>query len=380
MGKCPDTPLDYSMFVSYPDMDPFKVACQRACRDTFGNLGCVPGFSVVPWTLGESVSLIETPWGFLGHVNESLGTKNLAAEAMQALIAAGEIKRLCGRYFYSNVAQCTVAMIINDLITLGVQPLRIMMHLAAGDSSWFSADEARYQDLIDGWKYACGLAGCVWMGGETPVLPGMIDPGTIVLSGSADGIIIPKERLIRGDVEPGDRIILLGSSGLHANGISMAREVATRLPDGYLTDIGGGVTYGEALLEPTLIYAQYLWAANSAFRPHYTVNITGHGWAKLMRLTKPFRYVIKQTPEPQPIFGIIQQYGQVAERKMWTTYNKGAGFALYVSPKDAAMAVNIAAAHGIRAWDAGYIEEAAEHAVYISPHDITLDKSDLDIR
>src|SRR4030043_578366 len=113
-------------------------------------------------------------------------------------------------------------MIVNDMITLGALPLSVAMHLAVGVSSWFS-DENRCDDLIDGWKKACDLARCTWGGGETPTLKGIVHPDTVVLSGSAVGVVKPKGRLINAaNIQHGDGIFLTGSPGIYANGLTPA--------------------------------------------------------------------------------------------------------------------------------------------------------------
>jgi phosphoribosylformylglycinamidine cyclo-ligase len=166
-------------------------------------------------------------------------------------------------------------MIVNDMITLGALPLSVAMHLAVGVSDWFG-DEKRCHDLVRGWKKACMLARCVWGCGETSILKESIVPETVVLSGSAIGIVKPKKRLISGNIQYGDAIILIESSGIHANGLKMARKIADKLPDGYLTKLSNGRTYGETLLDSTDIYVAFIEEClNSGVNIHYAVNITG---------------------------------------------------------------------------------------------------------
>ncbi len=233
--------------VDYGAMDPFKRMAQRAARETAGNIRRLNNgeFQEVEASRGESVYLIEAAKSYFAHVDEGLGTKNLVADAMY---------KLTGKSYYGHVAQCTVAMGVNDAITSGALPLSVAMHLAVGDSRWFD-DVKRCRDLIEGWKRACDLSRCVWGGGETATLKGIIMPEASLLACSVNGLVKPKERLIRAEnIQHGDAIILIGSSGVHANGLTMARGVAEKLPDGYLTKLDDGRTYGEALLDPTYIY------------------------------------------------------------------------------------------------------------------------------
>ena len=231
---------------------------------------------------GESAYLIETPDCYLAHVEEGLGTKNLVADAMYRLVP--------DRSYYDYVAQDTVAMIVNDMATLGATPLSVAMHLGVGSSSWFD-DERRAEDLIVGWRRACELARCAWGGGETPTLSGIVEPSTAVLAGSAIGMIRPKERLIRANIQDGDAIVILTSSGVHANGLTLARAIAERAPNGYLTPLSDGRPYGESLLDPTHIYVGLVEdCLNRGVDIHYAVNITGHGWRKLMRAPDRFAH------------------------------------------------------------------------------------------
>lgn len=345
--------------VNYDAMDPFKRMAQLAARETAGNIVRLNGgeFQEFEASRGESAYLIEAAHSFLAHVEEGLGTKNLVADAMY---------ELTGKSYYDQLAQDTVAMIVNDLITLGALPLSVAMHLAVGTSDWFE-NEHRCRDLILGWKKACDLARCIWGGGETPTLKGVVVPEAVVLSGSAMGIVKPKERLIMGEkIAHGDRIILLESSGIHANGLTLARKIAEKLPDGYMTKLRGGRTYGETLLDPTHIYVGFVEdCLNLGVDIHYAVNITGHGWRKLMRATQPFTYVITHRPEPHEIFGFIMEHGPVDLREAYGNLNMGAGFALYVSEKDATTVLDLAlkSEYDFYAIPAGRIENGDKKVV-----------------
>jgi phosphoribosylformylglycinamidine cyclo-ligase len=259
-------------------------------------------------------------------------------------------------------------MIVNDMITLGALPLSVAMHLAVGASSWFS-DENRCNDLIDGWKRACDLGRCTWGGGETPTLKDIIHPDTVVLSGSAVGVVKPKSRLIlAANIQHGDAIVIIGSSGIHANGLTLAREIAGKLPNGYLTKLSDGRLYGEALLDPTTIYVPLVEdCLNEGVDIHYAVNITGHGWRKLMRATQSFAYIIDHIPVPHPVFSFIQEHGPVDDKEAYANLNMGAGFALYVRESDVRKVLAIVHSLGMSASRAGAIESSKVKRVIIHP-------------
>ena len=357
--------------VDYGALDPFKRRAQLAGRATADLIRRL-GVAEVEASRGESAYLIETSDTYLAHVEEGLGTKNLVADAMYRLVPA--------RSFYDNIAQDTVAMIVNDMVTLGALPLAVAMHLGVGSSDWFK-DDRRSEDLVDGWRKACQLARCAWGGGETPTLSGIVEAGTVVLAGSAIGIIKPKGRLIRANIQHGDAIVLFESSGVHANGLTLARAIAERAPNGYLTPLGDGRPYGEALLDPTHIYVGVIEEClNRGVDVRYAVNITGHGWRKLMRARDAFAYVVEQIPTPQPVFEFMQSIGGVDDGEAYGNLNMGAGFAVYVPEQDVATVLDIAKAFPFAAFRAGHIEKSPTKRVVIAPKNLEFSGDTLAVR
>lgn len=357
--------------VNYDTLDAFKRACQRAAATTISALA-QHHMSEPPAVRGESAYLVETPNEYLAHVEEGLGTKNLVADAML---------KLTGQSFYRNVAIDTVATIVNDLITCGALPISVAMHAAVGDGNWFSHPQ-RTQDLADGFAEGCRLANAVWGGGETPALKGIVNPDTIVLAGSAIGRIFPKTNRITGQARDRDVIILLASSGVQTNGLTLCRTIADRLPQGYLTPIADGRPYGAALLDPSVIYVRFIAACQEAQIPlHYVAHITGHGWRKLMRLEEPFVYRMHALPRQLPIFDFIMQAGPVDIREAYATFNMGAGFAAYVDPADAPRCMEIATRLGYSPTLAGTVhKEGSRKAVEIQPLNLTFDADTLNLR
>lgn len=364
--------------VNYEAMDPFKLLCQKAGLETAHTLTRFPGVKEYEQSRGESAYLIELPDFFLAHVEEGLGTKNLVADAM-----LGE-----ERSYYDAIARDTVAMIVNDMITLGALPLSVAMHLAVGDSSWFDNDK-RIKDLVDGWKKACILSRCAWGGGETPTLKDIIYPDTAVLSGSAMGIIWDKKNLIDGSrIKHGDQIIFFSSSGVHANGLTLARKITEKLPEGYSSKATrGGSSYGELLLEPTVIYTPLIDDCQKmGIDIHYAVHVTGHGWRKLMRANGSFSYVITDLPPLPTVFSFLQEHGGIEDREMYGTYNMGVGFALYVSKSDVPRVFDLHASagykekYGMEIRIGGHIEQSFEKKVIIQPKNLEFSSEDLKVR
>ena len=357
--------------VNYEAMDPFKRLAQFNARETSANLERL-GMSVVEASRGESAFVWDRGDHYAAFVIEGLGTKNLVAD---------ETKKITGKTYYDQIAQDTIAMIVNDLIVVGADPEVINMYVGSGTSDWFE-DLKRAEDLLVGWKKACDLAGATWGGGESPTLKGIIAPNAGEILGAATGIIKPKTRLTLGDkLRSGDRILLIESSGIHANGLTLARLIADKLLLGYATELSDGSMYGEALLSPTHIYAKLVRDLfEQGIDIHYMVNITGHGWRKLMRAKEDFTYVIEDIPEPQPIFEFIQQQSGNDDSEMYGNFNMGAGFAVYLPQTDVEKAIEIARDnHSMNALNAGTVQEGPSQVI-IQPKNLKYSRETLEVR
>jgi phosphoribosylformylglycinamidine cyclo-ligase len=345
-------PLSYEQSgVDYTLIDPLKVAAQHAAAQTGAHLQA-HGFAEVTASRGESAYVVDVGPFYIASIVECLGSKALVAD---------EMARLTGRSWYQGIAQDTVAMAVNDLITVGATPLVVQAYWAAGGSEWFN-DAARAEALVAGWKRACEICGVAWGGGETPALAGIVEGGRIDLAASCTGLINPKSRLSVGDrLGPGDAIVLVGSSGIHANGLSLARKLAERLPQGYLSEIAPGVGYGAALLEPTRLYSPLTEALfKRGIVPHYCSNITGHGWRKLLRHPRALTYRVHTLPALPPVLRFIQQQCAMDDHEAYGTLNMGAGFALFVAAADVPATLEVAASLDMQAWHAGNVEAGSK--------------------
>ncbi len=370
----PSHPISYaSAGVDYDVIDPLKIAAQRSAAATAVHLDA-HGFSEVGASRGESAYVVDVGPFYLASIVECLGTKALVADA---------VAQTTGESAYAAIAQDTIAMAVNDLITVGATPLVVQAYWGAGGSSWF-ADTERAAALVEGWRHACDICKVAWGGGEPPALAGIVESGRIDLAASCTGIVSPKERLSLGEhLAPGDAIVLLGSSGIHANGLSLARLLAERLPQGYHTPMPASavpMTYGEALLAPTVLYSpvtEALFAAGIC--PHYAANITGHGWRKLMRHPRSLTYRLHSLPEVPAVLRFIQAEAGLSDRDAYGTLNMGAGFALFVAAGDAERAVSVARKAGVEAWVAGVVEDGPKRVV-IEPLGIEFAGEELTVR
>ncbi|HEV7576438.1 MAG TPA: AIR synthase-related protein [Caldimonas sp.] len=370
----PAGPLSYGASgVDYARIDPLKLEAQRAALGTGVHLDR-HGFSEVAASRGESAYVVDVGPFYLASIVECLGSKALVADAMAAL---------GGRSAYAGIAQDTIAMAVNDLVTVGATPLVVQAYWAAGGSDWFN-DGERAEALVAGWKRACDHCGISWGGGETPALAGIVEGGRIDLAAACTGIVSPKTRLSLGDhLAAGDAIVLLASSGIHANGLSLARQLAERLPRGYLTPVAGSavpISFGEALLQPTVLYAPITEALFYAgVRVRYAVNVTGHGWRKLMRHPADLTYRIRQLPDVPAVLSFIQKEAGLDARTAYGTFNMGAGFAVFVPAEDAERAAAVARKAGVDAWVAGSVE-AGPRRLVIEPLDLEYAGSELGVR
>lgn len=321
--------------VDYGAMDPGKVRAQRMAADTARWLAA-RGVGEVAESRGESAYVIELPDRYLSMVTEALGTKNLVADATRAIT---------GKTHYDAIARDTVATVLNDLSSVGGHPLAITAYWGSGSSAWFEDDE-RMADLTRGWAAACDEAGCAWGGGETQALTGMIEPHTVVLGGSAVGSVSKAQLLLGSRLRPGDIILAAPSTGIHANGLSLARKLANHLPDGYATVVPGdprGRGLGEVLLDPSPLYGPLIELLQSAnVDLHYAAHVTGHGWRKLMRAPPQLNYVVDAPLEVPPVLRFLQTLAGMDDEAAYGTFNMGIGYVFFVSSRDAARAIQIA--------------------------------------
>lgn len=356
--------------VNYAQIDPIKKAAQTAALSTAKNLK-QNGFGELTDTRGESAYVWKQGKILMATVIEGLGTKNLVAD---------DLTKITGKTYYEAIAHDTVASIINDLISAGATPLVVQAYWAVGSSVWLT-DKKRMSALINGWKKACDISGASWGGGETPTLKGVINPDTIDLGGSAVGIIKnPKNILLDKKLRAGDRIVLLRSRGINMNGLSLARALAKKLPNGYATELQNGRLYGEVLLDKANIYAKLLQNIFAAkIDLHYAANITGHGLRKLMRGKPNFSYNLEKVFKPLPIFDFIQKHGKLSDYEMYETLNMGQDYALFVPTKYVKKTLQTIKQNGFVGLDAGVVQKGPKQVI-VKEKNIIFRGDSLDLR
>lgn len=358
--------------VDYGVLDGTKRGAQDAAASTADNAAPM-GIREISASRGESAFVWkdQRTGRLRASVIEGLGTKALVADA---------VRPISGHSHYDDIAQDTVAMIANDLITVGAMPETIMAYWSVDSADWFE-DRERAEDLIEGWRKACAQATVIWGGGETPALKDMHIPGTIELAGAMTGSFMDDRHLTLGkNLRGNEDIIMLASSGLHANGITLARKVAQDAPDGYCSILADGRSYGEALLTPTPIYVsavRELLRSNVLIR--YMANITGHGLRKLMRAPQDtLAYRLHTLPKPQAEFGFMQEQLGCSDEEMYSTFNMGSGFALMVDPRHTAAALDILQSESWNAQLVGSVEPGTKQVIL--PNGVTFAADSLNIR
>jgi phosphoribosylformylglycinamidine cyclo-ligase len=340
--------------VDYDALDAGKRLAMAKALST-SSLLAARGGRALDVSRGESAFVFELADQTFAFVVEGLGTKSIIAR--QVLESQG-IDR------FADVAYDAVAAILNDLCCVGALPLVVNAYFATGASEWYLRHE-RAASLLEGWRRACVDAGCVWGGGESPSLPGLLDEREIELAGAAVGAVPQGRAPILGEtLAPGNEIVLVASSGLHANGASLARLVAGQLPGGYATTLPDGAGLGEALLEPSIMYVSLVTALLEANAPvTYISHITGHGLLKLMRSPRPLTYRIERLPEVPAVLSFLAAEAGLDAQSAYSTFNMGSGLAVYCTPGAGESVVRLATRLGLDAVLAGRVEEGPRQVV-----------------
>lgn len=260
---------------------------------------------------GDFAGLVDIGDRYLALATDGVGTKLLVAEALDD---------------YSTVGIDCIAMNVNDLIAAGIEPVAFVDYLAVE-----APDSTTTGQIGEGLQVGAELADIALIGGETAVMPDVIDG--LDIAGTAAGLA-PKDALFSGEAEVGDAIVGWPSSGIHSNGLTLAREAVTRehaYDDPFPPDPGR--TIGEELLAPTRIYAEVLEPLR-AHGAHAAAHITGGGWNNLTRMG-PHRYEIEEPFDAQPVFEFVQTEGAIDDAEMHRTFNMGTGFVATLDPGDA---------------------------------------------
>jgi len=253
-----------------------------------------------------------------------------------------------------------VAMVVNDLVVQGAEPLVFLDYLAMG-----KLDTAQAREALKGVAEGCRRAGCALLGGETATMPGFYPPGELELVGFGVGVV-ERTRLLDGSsIRAGDVLLGLGSSGFHSNGYALVRQIAEAAVLAGKIDWKGeneelNTTLASALIAPTRIYVKPILNLLRDFPLHGIVHVTGGGFAGNIPRVLPqtVRAVIDPTAWPRPrVVSLIQRFGEISDAEMLRVFNCGIGMILVV-PEDAADEISQRlVALGERVWPIGHTEQ-----------------------
>jgi len=292
----------------------------------------------------------------LGGVGLAISTDGVGTK----LIVAQQLGR------YDTVGIDCVAMNVNDVLCVGAEPVAIVDYIAV---------QAPHPDLLE--ALAKGLyegarqANVSIPGGEIAQVRELISgerPGYgFDLVATAVGVVRPDRIIVGREVRPGDAVVGLLSSGVHSNGLTLARRVLFaegRDAHTYVPEVGR--TLGEELLEPTRIYVREVLAMLEAgCNVTGLAHITSDGFTNLLRLDCAAGFVLDDLPEPPPVFRLIQRLGRVSDAEMHDVFNMGVGFCVVVDPEDAERCCQIAAEQGGQARVIGRAVAMEERAVHL---------------
>ena len=263
---------------------------------------------------GLFTGLIDFGDVYLTLCTDGVGTKLLIAEELG---------------IWDTVGIDCIAMNVNDTICVGAEPVSFVDYVAIDHP-----EPGLTEKVGRGLEKGAELSNMDIVGGEIAVLPELVNG--LDISGTCLGYVA-KDRLITGqDVQEGDVIVALRSSGVHSNGLTLARKVseaAGKTLQDHIPELGR--TLGMELLQPTEIYVKQVLSILEKHTVRGMVNITGGGLRNFLRLRKGLRYIIDDPVTPHPVFLLLQEWGEVSTREMYQTFNMGMGYALVCGREDA---------------------------------------------
>ena len=291
------------------------------------------------------------------------GMMRLPAGLRQPLLVSGtdgvgtKLELAQDHQAHHNVGIDLVAMCVNDVITSGAQPLFFLDYMATGALSPDAMVE-----VVEGIADGCQQSGCSLLGGETAEMPGFYPAGRYDLAGFCVAVVEESELIDGHQVQPGDAVIGVASSGVHSNGFSLVRRVLAQ------ANADRSTLYGpdqrpliDDLLRPTQIYASLVKHLLSGSLPiHAMAHITGGGLPENLPRCLPAGCRAQVSPTSwarPPLFDWLQSAGTIPERDLWHTFNLGIGFCVVVPQDQTDQTIAACRAQQLQAWPIGSIVE-----------------------
>ena len=308
----------------------------RAQRvESVGNFGGFAGLFDASALRGYTRPLLATS-------TDGVGTKVAVAKAMQR---------------YDTIGIDLVAMIVDDLVVCGAEPLFLTDYIATG-----AVKPERIAAIVSGIARGCVIAGCALLGGETAEHPGLMEPDDVDIAGAGTGVVEADDLLGAHRVRAGDVVIAMNASGLHSNGYSFVR--ATLLAPGGVgldhqsPDLGGSV--GEALLTPTRIYSQDCLALARAGLVHAFSHVTGGGIAANLARVLPVDCAVeidRSRWELPAVFALVARESGADLAELERTFNMGVGMLAVGPAEDVDAMLRMLDERGLPAWVCGEVRE-----------------------
>jgi len=314
-----------------------KVHLKRARRpEVVGDIGGFAG-------LFDASKLKEMKRPLLATSTDGVGTKT-------------EIARAMGKY--DTIGEDLVAMVVDDLVVCGAEPLFMTDYIAVG-----KVIPERIAEIVKGIAIGAEKAGVALVGGETAEHPGLLEEDEFDIAGAATGAVDADKLLGADRVRNGDVILAMPASGIHANGYSLVRHILATQKislDTHVAELGR--TIGEALLTPTEIYSLDCLTLYKAMQDSLRgyVHITGGGIAENTVRVLPDHLMAtydRSTWALPAEMEYLAQIGKVPQADMERTWNAGIGMSAILAPEDADRALRSLSARGMKAWIAGVIGE-----------------------
>ncbi len=256
---------------------------------------------------------------------------------------------------HDTIGRDLVAMVVDDLVVCGAEPLFMTDYIACG-----KVVPERIAAIVQGIAEGCVLAGAALLGGETAEHPGLLGQDDYDLAGAGTGVVEADQVLGADRVRDGDVVLAMASSGLHANGYSLVRQVLLRQAgwtlERHVDEVGR--TLGEELLEPTRIYARDALALRDAVGVHAFSHVTGGGIAANLARVLPGQLsatLDRGSWVPPPVFTLVGDVGGVEPAELERTLNMGVGMVAVVTPESTDAAVRLLAGRGLPAWVLGTV-------------------------
>jgi len=288
----------------------------------------------------------------LAVATDGVGTKILIAQMMDK---------------YDSVGIDCIAMNVNDILCVGAEPISLVDYIALCEP-----DPELLEEIGKGLLKGAEIANITIPGGEIAIVKDMVKGvrknREFDLIGTAVGTVPLDKIIIGANIQEKDVIIGLSSSGIHSNGLSLARHIflKTGAIDEHFDVLEK--TIGAELLEPTHIYVpEIMEMINSNLDIKALMHITGDGFLNLTRVKSDVGFVIEYLPEAPPIFTLLQKRGNVTDEEMFRVYNMGIGFCVILPEQEAEVAIEIAGRHKVDAFRLGYVVKDPDKKVIIKP-------------